>query len=378
MNAEKPRLDELLANLPLPTSPQATVKEPRERDSARFAKHLERTLARIQAERTASYTQARTDCLRPDLEMDDVLRTPLPLEPGEPDPNQFRVDARRTPPLESFEGIFAGETLDSDPLRAPLKSGEHAHFRPAVAPSPSVDALDNSTPHKSRPRLALVLGGVTTFLAAAAAVALFIRIERKETPQAEVAVASVAPVAANVDVTAPSKPISNASSDAQAVPGPVEAENGKAVSVAASKAVAPPSVVAVASRAVKPTAGQEREWLTPRASIRAGAEEGTGAAPRDEPALLPAAGPNEVPDRPTMGAILSAYSKKQAEAKRCLPPNTTGTHVTLTFSSAGKVTHVAVQPSDLDATSQACIKAALRSVQVAPFARKQFDVTLAL
>lgn len=105
---------------------------------------------------------------------------------------------------------------------------------------------------------------------------------------------------------------------------------------------------------------------------------GVNAPAKVEPELSPASGPSALPDHPSMGAILAAFARRQADAKRCLPPNTSGTHVALTFANTGKVAQIAVVSSTLDATAQACVRAALGTIQVEPFAKSQYEATLPL
>jgi hypothetical protein len=365
MNTEKQRLDDLLAKLPLPaTLPRDGSTATVETNDERWARQLERTLARVRSD--ASSAEAAKP-YRADLELDNVLRTPLPLEACEPAPNQSAdAESNRTDP-DGFDGIFSGEALDTDPLRAPLKSGEHAHLRPVESRQPL--SPDLPTPHRQRQRfsLTLVLGGATTLVAAAAALGLFIRSERQSTEALRLAALETASNA----VVAPNQPT---------------AENGNygqdviAVGPQGQPLPAPePANAAVVTAPIQPLAANHAaaaKAAAPRDATAHGHV--VSALTQAEPELLPAAGPSELPDHPSMGAILAAFARRQGDAKRCLPPNTSGTHVALTFANTGKVAQIAVVNSALDATTQNCIRAALGTIQVEPFAKKQYDATLPL
>jgi hypothetical protein len=377
MNTEKQSLDDLLAKLPLPSGEHLDVSiEGRLKDSKRWENQLEQTLARIKAEGVETPLAAKP---RPDfsmaqvsmaqVSMADVLRTPLPLEAGEPDPNRLSFDGTATDNVKGFDGIFEGESLDSDPLRAPLKSGEHAHFRPAVTPVTEPEPPTKPATSTGKRRFILVLGSATTVLAAAAAFALFLRTEPNVQERSTVA---VAPVEANRAVPATDQPkpenldgLKNSATDDKAEVRKLRADAETATVQVPTHAMKTASV-RVAKGVAK---SADFDPLTPRPAAASAAK---------EPTLMPASGPNELPDHPTMGAVMSAYSKKQAEAKRCLPSGESGAKVSLSFVSSGKVTRVTVQPTSLAPTVQACVKSALSVVQVEPFARTHYEVTLSL
>jgi hypothetical protein len=377
MNTEKQNLDDLLAKLPLPSGERLDVStEGRLKDSKRWENQLEQTLARIKAERVETPLAVKP---RPDfsmaqvsmaqVSMDDVLRTPLPLEAGEPDPNRLSFDGAATDTVKGFDGIFEGESLDSDPLRAPLKSGEHAHFRPAVTPVTETETPTKPATSTGKRRFILVLGSATTMLAAAAAVALFLRTEPNVK---ELSTVAAAPVEANHAVPATDQPkpenldgLKNAAANVNS-----EVPKLRADSETATAQVPPHAMKTASARVAKGIAkSAEFDPLAPRPAA--------ASAPK-EPALMPASGPNELPDHPTMGAVMSAYSKRQAEAKRCLPSGESGAKVSLSFVSSGKVTRVTVLPTSLAPTVQACVFSALSAVQVEPFARTHYEVTLSL
>jgi hypothetical protein len=378
MNTEKHRLDDLLATLPLPNGERLDVStEGRLKDSKRWENQLEQTLARIQAERVGTPLAVKP---RPDfsmdpgstdpgsmdpVSMDQVLRTPLPLEAGEPDPTQLAFDGATTDAAQGFDGIFDGEPLDSDPLRAPLKSGEHAHFRPTATPVTEPFPPPNPAVSIGKRRFILVLGGATTMLAAAAAVALFLRTEPNVPAPSTVA---ATPLEAQRDVPATDQPKTESQNNIVAV-----AESPRVKGIAAPMAADQPT----GAKAKVMTASR----LAKRAANPVGAAFGSDFSPDSpsmEPSLSPASGPNELADHPTMGAIMSAYSKHQAQARQCLPSGSHGAKVSLSFASSGKVSHVAVSPTSFDANVQSCIQRALSGMQVEPFARTHYDVTLTL
>lgn len=108
---------------------------------------------------------------------------------------------------------------------------------------------------------------------------------------------------------------------------------------------------------------------------------GLGAAGSSDP-LQPAAavaagsglagGPDSVPLRPSMGAIQSALGIAGRAARACLAPGDPPAHATVTFRSDGSVSDVAFSGGAAGASAETCVRGALSSARVPPFAALSF------
>ncbi len=337
------RLDALLRNHPI------SIAEP---TSAEWESRLEQTMQRVRAMPTPSSPMnghARGEQRGLDSDVEDVLRTPLPVEAGEPEPSDpYAFDAEQ------------GATYDL--LRAPLKSGEHAPLRltaHGVGNTYDTNALPagDARPTAIRRRLFFISAAVGTLAAAAAVITL-----RQPAPDPLIGpISQTQGQATRVEPARPgesSPPTPNVTVAAlpQAEALPLEAKPGAAT----DQAVVLQSV-----------ANQQRNRgaATPPA---AAADKAT-PAPK-EPELVPAAGPSNLMDHPSTGAVSAALSHRLPEAQRCLPPNVRTTGVRLVFQSNGAVQNVEILNPALDANARACLSQSLGAVRVEPFARGQFDV----
>lgn len=315
------RLDELLKHQPLPAA---------EPTSAEWSTRLEQTMQRVRA---MPRPGTHVDALDSDIE--DVLATPLPVEPGEPEPSDpYAFEADK------------GATYDL--LRAPLKSGEHAPLRLAAPPVGAVGAAE-SRPATSRGRLLLLATSVGA-LAAAAALVIALRTPTRD---------------------APTSPLAKEIAEQPAAPAMLAAaEPAASVAVAAT-----PQTEALPTEAKAAPATHSGTNLQRNHAAAAPAVAAAKAAPApDEPELVPAAGPSSLVDHPSTGAISAALSRRLPEAQRCLPPSVPSTGARLTFRSNGTVQKVELQHPSLDGSARSCLIQALSGVRVEPFARSQFDV----
>lgn len=336
----KRSLDALLAELPTPGG---------ELTDAHFAAQFERTLRLVTADKRTAGTADTADA---DAEGALVLRTPLPLEAGEPEP----ADAF------SFEHE---PDAGYDPLRAPLKSGEHAPVRLAAAPGATGFGASESAPtyfdeaalraNTRPPSWAYWLSGGVGVLAAAAACVLALR-DRAPIDVGQFAQSAAVP--ANVVQAAPSEETKPTSME---LPESELAEQVKT----AEAAVATPKAVSRPSRAsAKP------------APAIAKVASGRAEAPiREEEPLVPAAGPSNLVERPSVGALNAALADAIPTAQRCLTPESPEASVRIVFQSIGSVQSVQAAAPRLTTEASACLQRAFARARVEPFAKAQAEVT---
>jgi len=394
MNPVRHRLDNLLASMPLPGEGAAREGAfPSERDFQ--AELLDKTLSRLKHDPLG---QLELNHLRPEFADCDVLRTPLPLEVGEPIDSTLAMNPNEAGNGSvAFSDVFDSDVDDFDPLRAPQKSGEHAPVRLVASAETAHGKRENSsvpaaTSRRAQSLVYWVCGGVTT-LAAAAALALYVGSPRENGPGALASkqdeiypnvaaeqktnpATPEAPIAVAAVEAAPPSPMQrgNAASPRSALePLSPVATNGEIASGdvpfrshgdSASQSVT--SHNAVAHRLQPPMAQAAR-----KPSAEAGYVE-----PDHEPVLVPAAGPSNLPDHPTMGAITAGIARQLGDAKRCIPAGSPSVQVRLVFGGSGKITRVVVGSGNSDPAARRCISTALGSAQVAPFARTEFDANI--
>jgi hypothetical protein len=335
------RLDDLLARLP-PMGGEAT--------DAAWQSKLERTLQRVRSLSPSTSDGAEGATTENQVTDEQLLRTPLPVEAGEPessDPSRFVAD-----PSAAY-----------DELRAPLQSGEHVpvRFAPPVDDRHIIPSEIGSEggPTRAPGRIYWIAGGLGT-LAAAAAIAIFIGrrapaeftrpaadhyAERLEQNHASAATES-ATRGENPIVTAlPGSRVGSLAVEAQS--GPPAAEGAPA---------------RIATNRERPKAANARTEVGAVASS-------------NEPVLVPAAGPANLIDHPSTGAVSAALSRRLQAAQRCLSPRLPTTGVRVTFRSGGTVQNVEILDSGADTVTRACVQEALQGAKVEPFARAQYDVT---
>lgn len=342
----KRRLDALLAELPTPGG---------EPTDAHFAARFERTLRLITADQSTRRTGATDDTDPADAAGDAedamVLRTPLPLEAGEPDPaDPFSFE----PEVSAY----------CDPLRAPLKSGEHAPVRLDAVPDPATFvASESASAHTDdfapradtrAPVWAYWLSGGIGVLAAAAAVVVAMRSPPPiNVGQNSEGRAVATPVVAQVanEPTSLEPPAAEVAEQAK----PAEA------AVAMPQAVSRPSLGrAKASPAVaKPASGNPETQLDKH----------------EKETLVPAAGPSNLTERPSVGALNAALADAIPIAQRCLTPDSPEASVRIVFQSNGSVQNVQAAAPRLSSEASACLRQAFARAHVDPFAKAQAEVT---
>lgn len=308
-------LDDLLSRLPTPGG---------EPSNSEWAARLERTLTQLQSQQ------------RNEHEASLLLRTPLPLESGEPEAaTPFSFDTVQ-------EGTF-------DELRAPLKSGEQLPLREVEAPLSTAAA-----PLTSRQRRVYWLSSGVGVLAAAAALALYLN---QPTQSSEVV--QLASAVAYAVTQEPAR--SSAPSVAPAATEPVEVALEQTATTPTKKTVGSPvaHVAAAAAKASKPSVDQQAP--TPA-----------------EPALTPAAGPSNLVDHPSVGALNAALAAAVPTAQRCLSSDVPEASARITFKADGSVQKVQVSGANLTDSVRACVAQAFARSRVEPFARSQFEVTRAV
>lgn len=314
-------LDDLLSRLPTPGG---------EPSNSEWAARLERTLTQLQSQQR----QARSAPDHGEHEASLLLRTPLPLESGEPEPaTPFSFDTVR-------EGTF-------DELRAPLKSGEQLPLRELEAPLSTA-----GVPATSRQRRVYWLSCGAGILAAAAAFALYLG---KPTQSSEVVHAA----SSEANVT-PQEPAPNSAANvAQAsATEPVEVALEQTAATPTRKAGGSPVAHAAAAAAKASKSPADEEPLAPA-----------------EPALTPAAGPSNLIDHPSVGALNAAFAAAVPTAQRCLSATVPEVNARVTFKADGSVQRVQVSGANLTDNVRVCVAQAFARSRVEPFARSQFEVT---
>jgi hypothetical protein len=327
---------------------------------------LRATIDRIDGDRSGNADVGAATAARFDI--DDVLRTPLPIAPDE-----RNADGDGAARRDGFDDLFVSETEDFDPLRVPLKSGEHLPF--PVTPEPhrviaTVTPLDASRTSK-RPWF-WVWGGAGT-LAAAAALALAFR-----PAPPPVGVEATKSAAADPDVTTTHQPSPAQANEALSPPSASLAQSGPGLGATENPAAPAPGepaqeVVAAMSR-TKAVVGAGAAMKP----SKVGAADAHGPSASHEPELEPAAGPTSVPDHPAPGAVSAALSSRAGAARACVSTGGKRVVVTITFRSSGDVQQVSVADPSLTASERKCISAAFAGAKVDPFARSRYEVNYPL
>jgi len=321
-------LDELLQRQPLP------VPEP---TSLEWSSRFEQTMQRVRALPTPSRTDNPLD-----HDSEDALRTPLPVESGEPEPSD----------PYAFESEKAATY---DWLRAPLKSGEHAPVRLAThGASPATTAAMRPTVAKGR--LFFLSGAVATFAAAAVAVLWL----HSSDDSARIGTAQVQPETVKPHTAPATETAKGVAVVATLQPKDLAPEKNL------EKSAALPAETAIATHSGAPSS-RGHSPLAPAPGANA-------IEASNEPELVPAAGPENLVDHPSTGAISAALSRRIPEAQQCLPATLQSTGAHLVFQSNGVVKKVEFSNPELDSGARACLTRALGTVRLEPFARAQFDV----
>lgn len=91
--------------------------------------------------------------------------------------------------------------------------------------------------------------------------------------------------------------------------------------------------------------------------------------------LTPAAGPSNLVDHPSVGALNAALAGAVPVAQRCLSDAAPEASARITFKADGTVQKVLVSGASLTDSARACVRQAFAHSRVEPFARSQFEVT---
>lgn len=349
-------LDDLLSRLP------SVGAEPSGSD---WAARLERTMQRVQDARLDANSARELE-----TELDDVLRTPLPVEAGEPEP------------LDPY-GFEAAEGALYDELRAPLQSGEHAPLRlPANATDHSAAAIaavrSAPMPLGQRSTLHWLVGAIGTLAAAAAAV-LYVQRAQEAPLATSLGLEPNAPAQTSPIVKAQSAEMPGAE-----MPGAEIAHRDvtatqptKSAEKSEDKSPDESETLAVAVHRSAPAAAQHGAppvAALPQMKASAASKSNAPAPAESEPALTPAAGPSHLDDHPTSGAVMSALARVAPEAQRCLSPSLPQAPIHVVFRASGQVQRVDVTGANIDARTRNCLTSAYAKAQVQPFARAQYEV----
>lgn len=271
-------------------------------------------------------------------------------------------DRARTTPL-ARDDLFEETPRSRHPISmGPMPSSVPSIPIVALSSHRLVDDLSppSTRSHAEPPKRGVPLylaGGVAMFAAAAA---FFLLMK---------APASTSAPTANVTTTqVPSPPSPQASAPEPAVTATAEPPATVAITTPAPSPPPPaakPAIVAARpkSRAIEPSAAATEAAQPPE-----------DAAPLQVPAAgtVGAAGTGDVPQRPSQGAISSAFGPVMTEARACLGSEDAPVRASVVFAGDGTVQSVTLAPSG---TADPCIKAALRKAKVTPFAEGTFTAS---
>lgn len=88
--------------------------------------------------------------------------------------------------------------------------------------------------------------------------------------------------------------------------------------------------------------------------------------------------PADAPRRPPQGAVTAALGKVTGNAKRCIGPDDPISHATLVFASSGVVQSVSVTGNAAGKPAESCIKSALQTAKLPPFADPDYKATVTI
>ncbi len=285
----------------------------------------------------------------------------------------------------SQAGIPASGPISGVPVSQPAPSSSHLVGVTPAGPGSSPNSAPSTKPsagvRKQGSSLGVGVGIGALGLAAAAAFALWTKTRAPEMPTAPTvaAVETSAPVA-----DAPTKDKSPGEAEAKAA-GP---EQGvidiNQLDDAAATTTSAPLVGGPLPGGPLPVAAKPDEKPVPTGpgeelgdAIRDRAGGGTQAPEDAEPAAGEPSRKN-VPDVPPTGAVTSAINAVKGGAKSCVAGADEPSSATITFSSSGAVQGVSVGGWAQGKSAAACIKAALQSARVPPFAKPTYATSVTI
>jgi len=284
---------------------------------------------------------------------------------------QQHADAAKAKPAEA--GLFEDEKT--------VESAANPGEKPA-ATKPTNVAVLHVAPKKSN---AGAIGGIAiAVIGIAAAFAIVSRKPAPEAPvaavQAEKAAATATPAPSAAPAPATAAPTAVASADPAAT---AEAENKtadapKGPAAASGAATAGTAVAAIDPKLAKaPKPSGKTGDLQSEMAKAVGKD---GAAKAEEPVAPPpepaSGGPRSqnIPEQPSQGAVAAAFGPVMGGAKACVAGADEVSRASVTFSSSGRVSSVAVSGWAAAHGKSGCVQAALKAAKVGPFSKPNFTV----
>ena len=274
-------------------------------------------------------------------------------------PSSSPIDARGALRAPSSSAIDEGGALRA-PSSSPVAKGSCSNERVLLNAPVWADALPLVRSAKA-PGHWVVAGGAATIVLAAAAAVFLVSGMRRAPPL----VPSVAPTPVLVAVAAtPSVEVGPDDSVApsslpRAPRGDVGSGTDRGSVRQARSMVSLPMAANTAPDAASPSIPANRGLET---AIPVGADLTGGGAADSE----------SVPLRPAAGAVESALAQVLPGARACLQPGQGAVVAAITFGSNGQVKDVAVGGTGANDPAAACVRAALASARVGPFAMPAF------
>lgn len=281
--------------------------------------------------------------------------------------------------------LASDDLFDDPPPSLPLLAKSAG---PAVAPvrrsqtPASVQPIAQASKKQGGATVAIVIGGLIAFSAAAAGSFMYLR-PRSTAPNAVATVALPTPdpmtpapstIAPPVpSPIAPTEPPSDSNAIAHVAP-PTKASAGR---IASAK-----SGVRLSARSAKPDPASAAEPATTSATPDLGAALKKEVG--DEPAKIPAAGPTggnatgNVPQKPSQGAVTGALGGVLSQARACLGPDDPISRAAIVFTSRGTVDKVTVTGGAVGKPAESCIKDALGKAKLQPFAEPTYTANITI
>ncbi len=133
---------------------------------------------------------------------------------------------------------------------------------------------------------------------------------------------------------------------------------------------APPTPPAAVAAGGAPSGGD----LDKAIKTAAGPSDSTNVTPADD--KKPAFAAGTVPQRPSQGAVTGAIGAVLPNARACLSADDAVSRATITFASTGGVQSVSVHGGAAGKPAEQCIKGALSSAKVPPFAESTYTANI--
>jgi hypothetical protein len=312
-------------------------------------------------------------------------------------------------PLAS-QGIFE-EPHQPPPSMPPMSgvpgsippSSGHYHATPSAPPvgyyghgPASVHPLSGPLNKKKSggATIAIVIGGLVAFSAAAAGSFMYLRTHKLGAPTATAPATTPAEPATRTEPTPPPTPtvaptpVAEPSSDSNTTAhgtAPAKASAGKIASAKpGAKVGAAKEPGAAAAAKTEAVAAAEPATLPPSPSMPGDLGAAIKKEIGDEPAKTPAAGATggnatgNVPQKPSQGAVTGALGAVLPQARTCLGPDDPISRASVVFTSGGAVQSISVSGGAAGKPAETCIKDALSKAKLQPFAEPTYTANITI